>query len=198
MVKVGFIVEGDTESIILNHPNFDDFLLKFGLEKVGRAIKSGDEDKEGGKDNMKPNHQKVTRNINSLFEQGAEFIFFIRDLEDLPCITSAKDEIHTIDNGIKIISVKAFDAFFLADSITLSKLLNQEKIIENPEEIDNPLEYLRNLFIEIRGINKGIGNRKTKIANLFAKNDFSFENAAVHSKSAKYFLNKLQEISNTQ
>lgn len=195
MVNVGFICEGDTETIILNHSNFDDFLASINLKKVGRAIKSGDDDKEGGKDNMIPNHPKVIRNINALLEQEAEYIFFIRDLEDLPCITSAKEKIHSIQNGIKVISVKAFDAFFLADTETLTKLLGQEyHLEEKPESFQKPILKLREIFIERRGINKGIGDKK-KIARLFANNGFSFSNAAKNSESARYFINKLQSLS---
>lgn len=195
MVKVGFICEGDTETIILNHSNFDDFLTSINLKKVGRAIKSGDDDKEGGKGNMMPNHPKVIRNINALLEQEAEYIFFIRDLEDLPCITTAKEEIHSIPSGIKIISVKAFDAFFLADTETLTNLLGQEyDLKENPETFNNPISKLREIFVEIRGINKGIGDNKKKIARLFADNGFSFFNAAKNSESAKYFIKKLESL----
>lgn len=194
MVKVGFICEGETETIILNHSNFDDFLASFNIEKVGRAIKSGDDDKEGGIGNMKPNHPKVIRNVNALLEQEAEYIFFIRDLENLPCIISAKDEIHSIPNGVKVISVKAFDAFFLADTETLTKLLGQDyQLDEKPESFEKPISKLREIFIERRGINRGIGDKK-KIARLFAENGFSFSNAAKNSESAKYFIKKLESL----
>lgn len=97
-------------------------MRSIGIEKVGRAIKSGKDDREGGKDNMKPDSEIALANITALKEQGASFIVFIRDLEDLPCITSAKEEVITIEKSYKLITVRAFESLFLADSQTLSAL----------------------------------------------------------------------------
>lgn len=196
MVKVGFICEGDTETIVFNSTEFDDFLISIGIEKVGRAIKSGRDDKEGGKDNMKPSSEIALANINALKEQGADYIIFIRDLEDLPCITSAKEEIITIENSFKLITVKAFESLFLADSQTLSALLGEHYEYPYPEKVDNPYEVLRQIFVEKRGENKGIGNNKKKIASLFVKHGFSLQRAAQHPNchSAAYFLNKLHSL----
>jgi hypothetical protein len=145
---------------------------------------------------MKPSSEIVLANINALKEQGADYIIFIRDLEDLPCITSAKEEIITIENSFKLITVKAFESLFLADSQTLSILLGEKYEYPFPEKANNPYEELRQIFVEKRGENKGIGNNKKKIANLFVKHGFSLQHAAQHPNcpSAAYFLNKLKHI----
>lgn len=199
MVKVGFICEGDTETIVFNSTEFDDFLRSIGIEKVGRAIKSGRDDRQGGKDNMKPDSEIALANITALKEQGASFIVFIRDLEDLPCITSAKEEVITIEKSYKLITVRAFESLFLADSKTLSALLGEEYEYPFPEKAVNPYEELRRIFVEKRGENKGIGTNKKKIAGLFVKHGFSLQRAAQHPNcpSAAYFLNKLSVL-NTQ
>ncbi len=186
MVKVGFICEGETEKLIINSVDFKKILVKNNLQLVN-AI-----DVTGG-DNLKP--KKVTPFIESLKDDGAEKIFILTDLEKDVSITNAKNRINAPENIIVVIAVKQIEAWFLADSITLSKMFGKEFYFDFPENENIPRDKLRELFVKETG--RGFGDSKPKFAYNFIKNGFSLLNAANHPNcnSAKYLLSKLSASS---
>jgi len=189
MVKVGFLVEGDTEKKIISSDRFKEFCLQYNIEIIGGALPP-----KGyrGKDRLK-NVETVNGFIEILKDQGAEYIIAIRDLEDLDCVVKAREEIKS-DEVVMIIVVKAIESWFIADNNTLTAYFEQDFYHDSPESIDNPFEYLKNKNKEIR--NRGI-NDKLIFAGNMLRLGFSIENAADHPNcpSAKYFLNKLQSLS---
>ena len=74
MVKIGFIVEGDTESIIVNSPAFISFLRAKNFELVTPVI-----DAKGG-GNLLPKY--VDNFVVRLRNAGAQQICILTDLED--------------------------------------------------------------------------------------------------------------------
>jgi hypothetical protein len=189
MVKVGFLVEGDTEKKIISSDKFREFCFQNSIEIVGGALPP-----KGyrGKDRF-VNAETVSGFIEILKDQGAEHIIVIRDLEDLDCIVKAREEIKS-DEVVKIIVVKAIESWFVADSNTLTAYFEQDFHHDSPESIDNPFDYLKNKNKEIR--NRGI-NDKLIFAGNMLRLGFSIENAANHPNcpSARYFINKLQSLS---
>ncbi len=65
---------------------------------------------------------------------------------------------------------------------------------QNPEQEDKPFDIIKSLLNGREG-KKEKGLTKIIIANKFINAGFSIENAAENSTSAKYFINKLKEIS---
>lgn len=185
-MKIGFIVEGYTERIILRSDNFQALLKVNELELVYEIIVAG------SKDNL--TQDKIGLNVQILRENGAEVILVLRDLDDCLNVAEARSKIITNSDIEKVISVQAIEAWFLADSITLSSMLSVNNFyFEKPEEEIQPFDKLRELRIKHAG--RGIGDKKV-FARIMVSNGFSIENAAAHPNcpSALYFLNKLKQI----
>jgi hypothetical protein len=190
MVKVGFLVEGDTEKKILKSQNFNELLKKFNLEAIPTFFPPKG---KMGKDVFK-NSEKLESFIEILKEKGAEHIFVMRDLEDLDCIVLARNQINS-ESIFKIVIEKTIESWFLADNITLKKVfLANEISIEYPEKIENPFLKLKEISLE--NTSRGISD-KLIFASKMINNGFSIENAANHPNcdSAKYFIQKLKSLS---
>jgi hypothetical protein len=189
MVKVGFIVEGDTEKIIFESDTFKKLLRKFKIECI-------DVFNAEGQGNFR--HQNPT--INSFFkilaDKSAEKVFLVSDLENAPCVTQAKEDICTFNTAIQIniIVVKAIESWFLADSKALSQLLKARVHIKEPEQTSKtPFYELSKLLLQ--KLDRGPGNKKV-LAKKMLKSGFSIEYAAKHPNcnSAEYFVKKLKEM----
>jgi hypothetical protein len=197
MVKVGFIVEGDTEKQIIKSEMFAKLCSDLGVEMISSVFPP--HKKERGKDIFK-NADKMTAFTNILYDMGADYIVCLRDLEDLPCITSAKDEIAIADEKIsKVIVVKKIEAWFLADIVVMETFFGENYAtqfpeVEFPELIEKPDEKLKEISIATRD-RRGIGD-KLLFAKKLIKYGFDLERAAMHPNchSANYFINKLNRL----
>ena len=187
MVKLGFIVEGDAEKIILDSEPAKQLFSKNNISIVGIFAAEG----EG---NFKVESERIKRFVQVLNDRKADQIIIWTDLENDPCITFTLESIHKFDERkqINLISVKALESWFLADSKTLSKIFGQEAYYDNPEElVTDPFMEIKNLFMKYTG--RGISKSKNRLAHKMIRNGFSIQNAARHPKcrSARYFIDKL-------
>ncbi|OIO17425.1 MAG: hypothetical protein COT22_14095 [Ignavibacteria bacterium CG08_land_8_20_14_0_20_37_9] len=191
MVKCGFIVEGDSEIIVFKSKNLNDIFYENELECVG--IYSAD-----GRDNIIKCNGGVESKVKILLEKGAEVIFIIMDLEKDDCIVKLKTSCHEyFSKQYIIILVQALEAWFLADSITLSSVLKKNFYYEEPEETTElPYEVIKEEFMNSY---KGRGpGSKVSLSRKMIREGFSFENILKHPncKSAKYFSSKLKSLKN--
>jgi hypothetical protein len=188
LVKVGFICEGDVERILIESPSFQDLLHRLNLECVYPVINA-----EGNGNLLPHNILKHRKNLN---DKQAEIIIIITDLDNSISISSVEDRIRPLQNEILIVSVKQIEAWFLADSVSMSNLFKQKYSFEFPENELIPYEAIRKESLRLTG--RGYGkSEKSKFALKFIRDGFSIENAANHPNcpSAKYFINKLQSLS---
>jgi hypothetical protein len=180
-VKLGFIVEGDTEKILLDSPEFKSFLFSQNISFVDPVINAG------GNGNLLPHN--IIEYIDVLKQKGADKIIVLTDLDEAKCFTEVKNRIDGQDLII-CIAKKKIESWFLSDTNALSSLLRARESCEFPEDVINPFEYLseRRQFHQGRGF----GDKKI-LAKLMLRNGFSIENAMDHPNcpSAKYFYNKL-------
>jgi Domain of unknown function (DUF4276) len=186
MVKLGFICEGETEKIIIESSNFKKLLA----ENNCSFVKAFD---ATGNGNLLP--KNIAPMINNLVDEGAEKIFILTDLDEDECITKTKERINAPAEIIVIVSVKQVEAWFLADSQTLSVLLNEANFqFQHPETIPVPREAVQQLFLQKKG--RGIGSSKPLFATKMVNHGFSITNAAAHPNcpSARYFIAKLQSL----
>lgn len=183
MVKIGFICEGETEKIIVESENFQQFLLQNNFEFVNAIDATGN-------GNLLP--KNIQPFIKILKDDGAEIIFILTDLDIDKCITNTKERINAPDDITVIISVHQIEAWFLADSITLSSLFKSNYIFNHPEKENYPREKLKEIFIDKTG--RGIGESKPGFAKRIIKQGFSLLNAAQHPdcNSATYFVEKIK------
>lgn len=124
---------------------------------------------------------------------GANHIFILTDLDKDRSVKDTRQRIGEYPSQHTIIAVKEAEAWFLADSSTLSIMINEPFYFDQPEQETEPFETIRRLFIEKTG--RGIGT-KPMLARRMIKYGFSIENAASHPNcpSANYFLTKLQSL----
>jgi len=191
-VKIGFIVEGGAEKIILKSENFQDFAKSNNLEIIGIFD-------AGGKGNFTSYSENVSRFFKIFKDKLAQYIIIVTDIENDPCITYTKNSIYKYDENkqIELISVKAIESWFLADSETLSKVFQTDFVFPNLEEIDKlPFDQIKKEFLKYT--KRGISKSSNMLAKKMIRNGFSIINAANHPecKSAKYFIEKLIELSN--
>lgn len=192
MVKIGIIVEGDCEKIVLETIHFSTFLSDSGLELVDEIINIG------GKSKLKPDAEEMQNSINILRDQGAAWIIVLRDMDDAPSFKVVKDEVLQQDGVMICIAVKELEAWFLADSKTMSALFKTEFYFEKPEEPLNPPETISKLSLQFTG--RGTAWERTggkiNFANKIVRQGFTIQQAAEHPNcpSARYFLTTLQTI----
>lgn len=185
MVKIGLIVEGDCERIVLKHESFTNFLLKNNIEQAGDIINLG------GKGNL--NTARMETQVRLLRDQGAERVFVLRDMDNAPCLTAVKQEVYQAPDVNVCVAVKELEAWFLADSETLTTIFQIDFTFSFPEIEPNPLETLKRLRLQHR--KTGISDKKL-FAKTMVREGFTVERAAAHPHcpSARYFLTKLKEL----
>ena len=192
MVNVGFIVEGNTEKIVIDSPQFKEFLRSINISIVDPVIDAN------GNGNLLP--KNIEPFINRLKTASAEKIVVITDA-DQDTISQVKTRILPPNASYKVdlivVAVKAFEAWFLACEELMKKVLClPDYAMGYPECTPNlPFEYIK----EITTNNKGRGpGTKTAFARRVVQNGFSLRNAAAHPNcpSAKFFLDSLLQFSN--
>lgn len=185
-MKVGFICEGRFDKILLSSKQFDELLTRLGLQKTNVVFADG-------AGNLLPRHIDFFR--TALINAGAGKVIILTDLDQDACITLTKNRLQALPEEQVIIAVKSIESWFLADSQTLSELLSKPCHIDLPEEVSDPFEALRILFISKSDGGRGVGT-KPILARRMIKYGFTIERAATHPNcpSALYFLNKLTEF----
>jgi hypothetical protein len=185
MVNVGFICEGDTEVKIVKSDAFQAILAANGLRCVS-PIQDAD-----GNGNLLPHN--ITEKRQVLTKNGATHIVILIDQDNDTSITATRQRIGDYPDQHTVIAVRAAEAWFLADSATISIMLEIPFHLDHPEQEIDPFETIRQLFIEKNG--RGVGT-KPILARRMLKYGFSIERAAAHPNcpSAHYFLTKLQTL----
>jgi hypothetical protein len=193
MVTVGFVVEGASEKYLVESDGFNKLLRdKYGLQLSG-VIDAG------GNGNMCS--AKIGFFVELLKKQfSPTIVVVLADLDPekcAPCITKRK-EIMTSD-GIDqiIIARQTLESWFLADTETMRVWLKDSDFYEeNPESIDSPWEYLKQIG-KASPSKRGPGKSHSIFARKFInRQKFSIERAAEHKNcpSAKYCVEKLKQL----
>ena len=187
MVTLGFIAEGATEKIILEKTDFFAHLQASGINYIPQVV-----DAMGNGNLLPHNILPLTR---ALQDKGATHIFILTDLNEEQCITNTRARIAPLDGYSVIVSKKAIESWFLADTTAMRTLLQDPTFIyPNPEDSINPFEEINTLHRNQHD-GRGVGN-KLRLANRMFKCGFSILNAAKHPHcdSAQYFLGKIAEV----
>ena len=195
MVTAGFIVEGDSESILLKDDSFINFLSSINIACKKELVINAQ-----GKNNLYHPHgdfnaieRKVTGWLETLKDKGADAIFFLIDFDNSDtCFTAVKEKIFKQSGNTIIVAKQALEAWYLADEGALTLYLKKKIAqIENPEIFINPFEKIK----ELRNLHKGRGISDKKILTKdMIRSGFSLLKAAAHPNclSAKYFVEKLR------
>ncbi|MAZ66824.1 MAG: hypothetical protein CMF25_06915 [Kangiellaceae bacterium] len=171
--KVGFIVEGGSEKIIVESEQFKILLANYGYELVTPVI-----DAEGG-GNLLP--QNIDAFIDRFAQKEVEQIFVLTDLEDEENVQVVRQRIEHQSIDFSFVAVKALEAWYLADSNAMNHWLGCDDFHEEfPEKtINKPWDRLREIAEE-RGA-RSTGRNKIAFAKRMSKHwGFSVEQAAQH------------------
>lgn len=191
MVKVGFIVEGETEKIIIESDKFKEFLKQNNYELVNPVI-----DAKGG-GNLLPSN--IEPFIKCLKDSQAEMIVVLTDLEDEISVDKVKERIKHSEIKVIFVAVKAIEAWFLADTEAMKLFLKVDNFMEEfPEQtINKPFERIKEIIKEKNA--RGVGSKIILAKHMIKHHNFSIENSANHPNcpSAKemidYFKNQNQQ-----
>jgi hypothetical protein len=172
MVKVGFIVEGDSEKIVIESSDFKAFLQENDFELVNPVVNA----KGGG--NLLP--QNIDAYLGRLDQQAVDIIVVLTDLEDEVSVDFVRERIENARINSIFVAVKALEGWFLADSVAMNKWLGIDDFNEQqPEQTQNkPWDRLKEISNSLG--KRGPGN-KTAFAKKMTKHfGFSIRQAALH------------------
>lgn len=189
MVRVGFIVEGDTEKIVIDSAPFKTWAAGHGLEVCHPVI-----DAKGG-GNLLPNN--IEPMIQTLRAVQLDHIIILTDQEDAPNPETVRQRIGTTHTNLIFIAVKAIEAWFLADSTALGKWLESKSVHEAKPEQTPGMPWLRLKEIAEAANKRGPGSSKPQFALRMVKHyGFSIANAAKHPAcpSVKHFHDELVRL----
>ncbi len=195
MVRMGFVVEGYCEKILLESNNFCHWAKQHNISICFPIINAC-----GGGNLCPKNIDDSITECNIL--ANPDKIIILTDLECDPCITVTKSRIGNRDIHQIIVAKKALEAWFLADTAAMRSWLKNHNFPgeDEPENTqDMPWDRLKEIARIYHKDGRGPGARKIQFAKtMINKLGFSIERAANHPNcsSAKYFLDKLQKMAN--
>lgn len=181
MVKVGFIVEGDSEKIIIESKQFKQFLGQNNCELITPVVNA----KGGG--NLLP--QNIDVFISRLQTSNVEKIFILTDLENEASVQAVKDRINHTSVDTAFIAIKALEAWFLADTNAMQKWLKIGHSEIYPENTpDKPWDRLKEIADHLGS--RGPGTKTSFAKKMIKHYDFSVITASQHPNcsSAKYLV----------
>lgn len=177
MVKVGFIVEGGSEKIIVESEAFKSMLNDNDFELVTPVI-----DAKGG-GNLLP--QNIDVFVERLLAKDVEQILVLTDLEDESSTEVVRQRIQHEKVTFTFIAVKALEAWYLADSDAMKRWLKVDEFNEPaPEQTPGkPWERLKQIAQTLE--KPGPGSNKIAFAKRMVKYwKFDIQNAGRHPDCA--------------
>jgi hypothetical protein len=174
MVKVGFIVEGDTEKFIVESVAFMTWLNVNGITLIRPVVNA----KGGG--NLLP--QNIGPFVSTLQQAQAEHIVILTDQEHEASADAVRQRIGQQHTPLVFVAVKAIEAWFLADTQALRHWLGLDTIEEaRPEETTGlPWERLKEIAAQ-NNKKHGPGSNKLKFAKrMINTHGFQIPRAAEH------------------
>lgn len=170
--RVGFIVEGGSEKVIIESSAFRRFLSHNGCELVTPVI-----DAKGG-GNLLPQNIEVF--VEQLSRKSVDAIYVLTDLEDEASVDVVRERIAHEAITFSFIAVKALEAWYLADTTAMNKWLNSTSFYEEyPERtIDKPWDRLKQVAVE--NGQRGPGQKISFAKRISTRWQFSIEGAASH------------------
>lgn len=170
--KIGFIVEGGSEKIVVESARFKTFLNNNGCELVTPVI-----DATGGGNLLPQNIGSFLARFNL---EDVDHIFILTDLETNPNVDAVRQRIQNESIQFSFVAVKALEAWYLADSSAMNAWLKVSDFYEEqPEKTPNmPWDRLKEIATE-RG-KRGPGHKIQFTKQIIKHHGFSVEQAALH------------------
>ncbi len=195
MVTVGFVVEGESETLLVKSEVFRQWLREnCNLEVVDPVVDAA------GNGNM--HSRNIGASIKNLRTRAnPDKVVVLADLDPdkhVPCVQARKKIIGSQGIDLVAIAKKAIESWFLADTEAMREWLGDNAFYEvAPETVTGmPWDRLKELR-DKRG--RGPGREGFVFARKFIRNHgFDVRRAALHDQcpSARYFVERLCALGN--
>lgn len=187
MVDVAFLVEGETEEILITHLKNIGWFESFNISIVSII-------------NLKGNGNFCAKNIEKFIIQAKVFnpkqIILLTDLECDLCIEKTKNRLGDCNDCITVIARKAIESWILADTKLMRTITNNDTFVyDKPELTENmPFDTIVSVLKEHHV--KGTGPSKPRFLKRMIKQGFDMNRANEHQNidSLKYFFDKLDKL----
>lgn len=191
VVRVGFIVEGKTEAMVVNSDAFKQWLAQQGLELCRPAL-----DAKGG-GNLLP--QNISDLVAVLNAHRPDHIVILTDQEDAPDTAAVRARITTQFTQLIFIAVKAIEAWFLADTEALNRWLKKQDVSEPLPEQTPAMPWDRLKAIAAEQQARGPGSKASFTKQYIDHHGFDVSRAADHPAcpSARAFCDGLLALAPT-
>jgi hypothetical protein len=172
VVKVGFIVEGDSEKVVVESASFGKWLSENGFSLVAPVINA----KGGG--NLLP--QNVSVFLQRLQQAGAERVAVITDLEREVSVNDVRTRVDTAGIDAIFVAVKALEAWFLADTDAMRRWLNVPDFFEPQPECTPDLPWQRLKDVASTNGSRGPGSKAAFAKRFTRHHGFDINRSAQH------------------
>lgn len=189
-MKVGFIVDGPSDKIVVESEPFSEWLGDRGIRRRDPVVVVGGQRRGGG-----------IGALSTLLRKQAGDIDYVIQLTDLdpdagvPCISARRAFVESVEVDLVVVVKKAMESWFLADSRAMRKWTKDQWFFEEEPEAPPgmPWERLKEIGM---GFGRGPGSKVSFAKRFVRRYGFSILAAAEHPKcaSARYFVQKLVEL----
>jgi|SaaInl8_200m_RNA_FD_contig_91_115641_length_4420_multi_3_in_0_out_0_5 hypothetical protein len=187
MVDIVFLVEGESEEVLIDHLKEIKWFEQFNLN-IKLII------------NVGGNGNFCSHNIGKFVSQAKmlkpDKIIIFTDLECDNCIEQTKERLGTCNDCTVVVSRKALESWFLSDTALMIKITNNSDFYyELPEStIDMPIDTIK-LVLAQNNV-RGTGPSKPRFIKRMIRDGFDIQRASQHqnSNSINYFIEKIKTI----
>ena len=178
-LRITFVVEGPSDSILLNEQRPWFLSLGIGIEIITT----------NGKDNMV---RKAIKYYNTSIISGADKVVFLPDQHGDTCalVTRGILGVDSLPHATTLVIKRELEAWILADSNCVNCALNCN--YHAPGTTDNIIDPKAKLFSVVYR-NRGYIPSSVEAAKLFCRH-FSIEKAAVQNNSAKRLITLVSSL----
>lgn len=129
MIKVGFLVEGDSDRKLLESQSFKDFFRECQIDVINIIATKGCY-------NMSSNKVEVFVNKLKKLKKSPDKIILLADMNSAPCYTKRIKNFKHADIDLIIIAKQSIESWLLADTKAMQKKTGNQQFKENtPENI---------------------------------------------------------------
>lgn len=172
MVRVGFIVEGDTEKVLIDSEAFRQWALHHGIQILDPVI-----DAAGGGNLLPKNIAPLVERLQMLCP---DHVAILTDSEG-HSVADVRDRIGTTHTNLVFVAVKAIEAWFLADDKAMAAWLEAPSFHEAAPEATPALPWDRLKDLAHSYGRRGPGASKVGFAKQMTRHHgFSIAKAASH------------------
>lgn len=192
VVRVGFVVEGHSEKVLVESETFRRWLDKQELKLVDPVVVAG------GQRQLEKGTTSGMGLASLLRKRSANLdrLVVLADLdpsETVPCITERRNRVDSEAIDLVVIARKAIESWFLADTRAMRSWTNDESYCEtHPEATPNmPWDRMKEVGPVRRGRSKVLFAKR-----LITEHGFDVVQAAKHPRcpTARYFVERVSAL----